>query len=508
MINSMTARAMPDERMKVFISYSRADAGFADQLAAFLDDAGFRPIIDRYDIESAEVWKQRLGALLLGADAVVFILTDRSAGSAVCEWEVEEAARLGKRIVPVVPEPLYDGEAPSGLGERQYIYFYSEPTVPDSGFYDGQKRLKAALQLDFAWLRTQTDLLEQATRWRQRGRAEYLLLRGGALEDALTWRDGAPSDEALLPEIEEFLEASAEFAVSERAASEADRAARDALALELRKARGALARKRKEEKRQQRAVAPAPRAAAPPPRMPPPPRPRYDPPPFEMAPAARPRRRFPVFRTLALLILIVPVVAIAANEDLRAMAREAWREGDALLAAVNAEETPPGSAVTAQDFTPERPLLAGRGGANVRDYPVLSATLLEEAPAGYTFNVTGRLQVQGYWWFRVVLADGRIGFVREDVTVWGARAAPPPPSMESPDAPIAAITGRIGANIRTAPRLNATRIVRLPAGTALTIIGKQRQGEHWWCHVTLEDGRTGYVRDDVLLAPDGSPLAL
>ncbi|MEM1151954.1 MAG: toll/interleukin-1 receptor domain-containing protein, partial [Pseudomonadota bacterium] len=71
------------EKLKVFVSYSRADVAFADQLVAMLADAGFDPIIDRHDIDPAEKWKTRLGDLIFTCDKVVFILTETSAGSPV-----------------------------------------------------------------------------------------------------------------------------------------------------------------------------------------------------------------------------------------------------------------------------------------------------------------------------------------------------------------------------------------------------------------------------------------
>ena len=93
-------------KLRVFISYSREDAEFADQLDAALSDVcGFECVIDRQGISGGEDWKRRLGNLISEADTVVFVLSPTSA-SEICTWEVEEAARLGKRILPVVCRPL------------------------------------------------------------------------------------------------------------------------------------------------------------------------------------------------------------------------------------------------------------------------------------------------------------------------------------------------------------------------------------------------------------------
>ena len=88
-------------KLRVFISYSRADSDFADQLQAALQTCGFECVIDREDISGGEDWKTRLGALIAESDTVVFVLSPSSARSEICGWEVEQSAELGKRILPL-----------------------------------------------------------------------------------------------------------------------------------------------------------------------------------------------------------------------------------------------------------------------------------------------------------------------------------------------------------------------------------------------------------------------
>jgi TIR domain len=87
-------------KLRVFISYSRDDLHFANQLEAALNAYGFECFIDREGISVGEDWKQRLGNLIRDADTVAFVLSPSSASSKVCAWEVDEATRLGKRIIP------------------------------------------------------------------------------------------------------------------------------------------------------------------------------------------------------------------------------------------------------------------------------------------------------------------------------------------------------------------------------------------------------------------------
>jgi hypothetical protein len=78
----------------------------SNQLAAALDSSGFECFIDRAGISGGEAWKRRLGNLISEADTIVFILSPSSARSETCNWEVEEAARLNKRILPANCRPL------------------------------------------------------------------------------------------------------------------------------------------------------------------------------------------------------------------------------------------------------------------------------------------------------------------------------------------------------------------------------------------------------------------
>src|SRR5215813_10661884 len=141
----------PDKgKLRVFISYSRDDLDFADQLDAGLDLCGFECIIDRHGISGGEDWKRRLGNLISEADTVVFVLSPTSARSEVCDWEVEEATRLGKRILPIICRSLEGASSLSRLRERNYIFFYYDPKgAPGWGFGSGLAKLIAALNTAF-----------------------------------------------------------------------------------------------------------------------------------------------------------------------------------------------------------------------------------------------------------------------------------------------------------------------------------------------------------------------
>ena len=181
-------------KLRVFISYSRDDLKFADQLDAALNACGFECVIDRQGISGGEDWKRRLGNLISEADTVAFVLSPTSARSEICAWEVEEAARLGKRILPVNCRPLKGASPPPRLRNLNYIFFHADPKAPGSGFGTGLAKLVAALNTDFDWLREHTRYLQRATEWDRGGRPANRLLSGDDIADAKAWLARRPKN--------------------------------------------------------------------------------------------------------------------------------------------------------------------------------------------------------------------------------------------------------------------------------------------------------------------------
>ena len=180
------------DELRVFVSYSRDDLRFAGQLVAALNACGFECFIDREGISGGEKWKQRIGNLISEADTVVFMLSPASARSEICAWEVEEAARLGKRILPVNCRPLEGASPPPRLRDLNYVFLYEDPKVKDSGFGTGLKTLVASLNTDFDWLREHTRYLQRATEWDSGGRPANRLLSRNDIVEAKDWAARRP----------------------------------------------------------------------------------------------------------------------------------------------------------------------------------------------------------------------------------------------------------------------------------------------------------------------------
>ena len=412
--------ANADDRLTVFILHARPDAGFAGQIEAFLHEAG-------YAASDAP----------RSADVVVFVLSDASVRSADCIREAQEASRQGKTITPVLPQPLHE-PAPGGIAQRGLIRFYVDPAAPNSGFFDGQKRLIDALE--------------------------------ACAEDVVMARERVPAGRNEL----------------------------SALSKELRKTRDEIAQIKREARNLQQRQ----RVQRIGPDLPP----VY----YDRAPRKGPR--VPWLRGGFLLLVGAWVVGFFVSDTVshgtRAIAAKAATWATDMY---GASEPPRQRTVLAEDFTPERDAFAATAGANVRDYPLTTGTLLVELPPRSPLAINGRVMIQGEWWFRVTLPDQRVGFVHQSTVAWGSPPAPPAtqaPNVTAVDPAVAAVAGRAGAKIRVSPSRSGRVLVRVASGAELTITGKRHIGEHWWYRVRTADGQEGFARDDVLTAPGGGALSL
>lgn len=196
--SSVTAPDAP----KVFISYSRKNATFAEQLVQALKRRSFEAYLDKKDIAPGEPWKERLGALIQAADSVVFVVSPEAVKSPVCGWEVEEAERLGKRILPVVFRTPGQ-KIPARLSRLNFIFFFdNSPFWRRSRLAAALKELETALNTDITWIREHTRLGELAARWVQSDKSADNILRGEALASAEAWITLRPSSAPLVTEVQ------------------------------------------------------------------------------------------------------------------------------------------------------------------------------------------------------------------------------------------------------------------------------------------------------------------
>jgi formylglycine-generating enzyme required for sulfatase activity len=235
-------------RLKVFISYSRKDEDFAQELLAGLELVGFEPYLNKHDIAAGEDWAARLGPLIEAADTVVFVISPDAVASERCVWEVDHSVSLKKRLLPIVWRRVEEAQVPQSLKHLNYIFFDRPLT-----FVPSLKALTTALRTHLEWVREHTRIGEAALRWHTRGRAEVLLLRGEELTAAKAWLAAQPQyapEPTLLHH--EFIKAAED---AEAARTSAERQRLDQMAAAQDERDKALAREKAALRRGQRALA-------------------------------------------------------------------------------------------------------------------------------------------------------------------------------------------------------------------------------------------------------------
>ena len=177
-------------RARVFISYSRRDSGLANQIVEALERHRLDPLIDHGDLPFGVEFQPELSELIASSDAVVYILSPSSLESLWCNWELDEAYRLGKRLVPLLREkPREEQSVPEKVSKVNWI-----PFEEHEDFDARCRQLIATLTQDIDWLKAQTVIMQGALRWNSKGAEEALLLRGVALEEAEAWLAKTPAD--------------------------------------------------------------------------------------------------------------------------------------------------------------------------------------------------------------------------------------------------------------------------------------------------------------------------
>jgi tetratricopeptide (TPR) repeat protein len=194
-------QAPPGDKAKIFISYSRKDMAFVDQLETFLKERDYEPLIDRTEIYAFEDWWKRIEGLIGQADTVIFTLSPDAVASPICAKEVAYAASLHKRFAPIVCRRVDDDAVPEPLRRLNFVFFDNP-----ADFNVSADRLAQALQTDIGWVRKHTEYGEAARRWVATGRPSGLLLRSPALEQAERWIALRPSSApAPTTETQEFI---------------------------------------------------------------------------------------------------------------------------------------------------------------------------------------------------------------------------------------------------------------------------------------------------------------
>ena len=113
----------PGQKLKIFISYSRANLEFAKDLYQRLQASGHFPWMDKYMIPLGEPWADHVEAAVLGSDVVIGILSGDSVRSENVKDELVLALANQKKLVPI---RLEECPIPLNFVRLNYIDFARE----------------------------------------------------------------------------------------------------------------------------------------------------------------------------------------------------------------------------------------------------------------------------------------------------------------------------------------------------------------------------------------------
>lgn len=184
------------QQANVFISYSRRNKEFVQELHSALEATGREVWVDWENIPMAVDWWQEIQLGIELADTFVFVLSQASVASKVCGQEIEEAIKHNKRLVPVLHEDVVPDQVHPELARLNWIFLR-----PQDDFELGVKQLLEALDQDLDYVRLHTRLLVRALEWERSDYDSSYLLRGADLDRANHYltqgKDQAPRPTAL-----------------------------------------------------------------------------------------------------------------------------------------------------------------------------------------------------------------------------------------------------------------------------------------------------------------------
>lgn len=160
--------------MTDFISYSRADTYFVQQLHTRLQEDGRDIWVDWEDIPLTADWWNEIQEGIDGSDTFLFIISPDSVASQVCRKEIEHAVASHKRLIPILYrdiERAQQADLHPSISSHNWIFFREQ-----DNFDEAIEKLTVALNTDLEYLREHTRLLVRAIEWNTQNRDNAFLL--------------------------------------------------------------------------------------------------------------------------------------------------------------------------------------------------------------------------------------------------------------------------------------------------------------------------------------------
>ncbi|MGJ3237928.1 MAG: toll/interleukin-1 receptor domain-containing protein [Anaerolineae bacterium] len=170
-----------------FISYRRKNVEFVQQFVSVLEARDKQIWIDWDDIPpGVEQFTAEIERGIEGAHIFVAVLSPDYMESEYCLGELEHAAQLNKRIIPIVHQKFESYPVPASIQAINWVYF-TPHAGQDNPFESAFEQFIRASEADYAHIQEHTRLLQRALDWQSAGHNHAFLLRDRALNDAEQW---------------------------------------------------------------------------------------------------------------------------------------------------------------------------------------------------------------------------------------------------------------------------------------------------------------------------------
>lgn len=170
---------------QVFLSHAKEDRDILGIIYDSLTHAGLTVWTNWRDIQTGTDFKESIDQGIEAADNIIYLLSPNALKSTWCQYELEYARSLNKRILPVYVKPVDLDSLPDDLKTLQFIDLTDNEQ--DSDYLDDESELLKALSKDAEYYKTHKLLLTKALKWDQQLKNPSILLRGQALRQTEAW---------------------------------------------------------------------------------------------------------------------------------------------------------------------------------------------------------------------------------------------------------------------------------------------------------------------------------
>jgi|GEM_PF-3407054 len=170
---------------EVFISYSQKNADFARKLNLKLQTFGKNTWFDQESLVGASNFEEEIFKGIASSENFVFIISPQSVASPFCAEEVSYASKQNKRFIPILLEETPVENIPVELRSIQWVDFKNKTFETAFG------RLIQAINIDRAYVKQHTRILQGALEWEEKGKSKDRLIRGEELIAAEQWLEDA-----------------------------------------------------------------------------------------------------------------------------------------------------------------------------------------------------------------------------------------------------------------------------------------------------------------------------